>query len=143
MILVGIGEYKYIDDIGSGIPNQEFVDSVLSQWEFGKKKKGFEKITYLYNEEATKTNIINTIKKEFGAAKEEDVSYFFFGGHGGYKNGESHLCPYDCKSSVRSSIITTGELKNIFDSIDGTKILIFDSCNCGGFIGKGNNIFKD
>lgn len=151
IILVGIGKYKYIDDIGSGIPNQEFVDSILSQWKFGRKKKGFEKIAYLYNEEATKANIINTIKKEFGAAKEEDVSYFFFGGHGGYSNGESYLCPYDCKSSAKSSIITTGELKNVFDSIEGTKVLIFDSCNCGGFIGKGDNhclenfveIFKD
>jgi len=51
------------------------------------------------------------------------------------------LCPYDHLPSNINSGITASELKNIFDSIKGTKILIFDSCYCGGFIGKGNNIF--
>jgi len=42
IILVEIGEYQYIDDIGSGIPPQEFVDSILDQWKFGKQQKSFD-----------------------------------------------------------------------------------------------------
>jgi len=143
IILVGIGEYKYIDDIGSGIPPQEFVDSIMYQWKFGKQQKSFDSVTYLYNEEATKSNIINHIGEELSNTEENDVSYFFFGGHGGFKNGESYLCPYDTLPSGMNSRITASELKNIFDSIKGTKVLIFDSCYCGGFIGKGNNLFLE
>jgi len=143
IVLIGIGKYQYINDIGSGIPPQEFVDSILGQWKFGEQRKGFDSVAYIYNEKATKANILSQIDSVFSEADEEDVSYFFFGGHGGFKNGESYLCPYDRLPSDMNSVITTSELKNIFDSIKGTKVLILDSCYCGGFIGKGNNLFLE
>jgi len=98
---------------------------------------GFSSISELLSLQATKTAILNGIATAFSGADSDDVSYFYFTGHGINESGVSYLCPTDVSYySLLSSYISTNELESALNAIPGTKVVILDSCHSGGFIGK-------
>ena len=68
---------------------------------------------------------------------ENDISYFYFSGHGGYTGvfKVSYILPTDVDDSIDSAI-SINELEMDLSAITGTKVVILDSCFSGGFIGK-------
>ena len=84
----------------------------------------------------------------FAGATEGDVSYFYISTHGiwqqGDPNGEMTLLLSDGRSE---SGVTALKLREIFDQVPGTKVLMLDACHAGAVIGKGvhapyGNVFK-
>ena len=70
------------------------------------------------------------IHTAFDGADAGDVSYFYISTHG-----------------LREEGITAAQLRAIFDTIPGTKVLILDACHTGAVIGKGvhspyDNVFQ-
>jgi len=139
-LCVGVGEYiNYGSEVDFGdAPPYDLIYKVLSKWKFGKEKVGFSKIDYISDFEATKNNILQGIASTFSEAADDDVSYFYFGGHGDRSEDISYLCPTDMTSSVNSKI-SVNELEKALGVIPGTKVVIIDSCYSGGFIGKAGN----
>lgn len=78
------------------------------------------------------------IQAAFSQADEDDVSYFYISTHGlweqGMPNGEMTLLLSD---GVRENGVTALMLRDMFDRIAGTKVLIIDACHSGAMIGKG------
>lgn len=142
-LCVGVGEYiNYGNEIDFGnAPPYELIYQVLSKWKFGSEKAGFSSIDYISDFEATKNNILQGIASAFSQADDDDVSYFYFGGHGGKDGNIYFICPTDMTSSV-SSKISVNELEEALSAIQGTKVVIIDSCYSGGFIGKGGDSDK-
>ena len=139
-LCVGVGEYiNYGDDVDFGeAPPYDLIYQVLGKWEFGPEKVGFSTIAYISDFEATKNNILQGIASTFFEADDDDVSYFYFGGHGGKYGSIYYICPADMTSSVDSKI-SVNELEEALRVIPGTKVVIIDSCYSGGFIGKGGD----
>ena len=139
-LCVGVGEYiNYGSEVDFGeAPPYDLIYRVLSKWEFGPEKVGFSRIDYISDFEATKNNILQGIASTFSEADDDDVSYFYFGGHGGKYGSIYYICPADMTSSVDSKI-SVNELEEALGVIPGTKVVIIDSCNSGGFIGKGGD----
>ena len=136
--LVGIGDYQYFPDAHGNIDLQappfdvDMMDDTLSH-----SGSGFYLINKLIDLQATKEAILNGIASAFAEADEDDVSYFYFSGHGMYYNGVSYLCPTDISYySSLSSYISTDELETALSVIPGTKVVILDCCHSGGFLGK-------
>lgn len=75
----------------------------------------------------TKSQIRSAISSTFAGATENDVSLFFYSGHGD-KGGK--LVGYDF------GMITPAELRGWLDTIPGRKIVIVDACYSGAVIGK-------
>jgi len=96
----------------------------------------------LRHEKATKKAILDGIVSTFGEANKDDISYFYFMGHGGVRNGQPIFCPTDYTGCVCSAI-TLKELEDTFDTIQGTKILFFESCHSGNFIEKDSNYLRN
>jgi hypothetical protein len=136
-LCVGVGEYiNYGSEVDFGeAPPYDLIYQVLSKWKFGSEKVGFSKIDYIADSDATKSNILQEIASTFSEADENDISYFYFGGHGGKDGSIYYICPTDMTSSV-SSKISVNELEEALSAIPGTKVVIIDSCYSGGFIGK-------
>ena len=87
--------------------------------------------------QATKSAILNGIANAFSGADNDDVSYFYFTGHGINESGVSYLCPTNVSYySPLSAFISTNELENALSAIPGSKVVILDCCHSGGFIGK-------
>ena len=78
------------------------------------------------------------ILSTFDSAVESDVSYFYISTHGVWKQGEPNETMTLLLSDGRSeSGITARELREVFDQVPGTKVLMLDACHAGAMIGKG------
>jgi len=140
--LVGVGDYENSGPDDGDLPGPPYdVDrmiDIFNHCKFETDEVLFSSIVPLKDLSATKSAIINGIASNFSGADDNDISYFYFSGHGAYGEGfsTSYICPTDADSSI-GSVISVDELESYLSSIPGTKVVILDSCFSGGFIGKG------
>ena len=141
---VGVGNYiNFPDSHGNtDLPGPPYdvnrVCQTLSQCRFGSIPTEFSKILHTTDWSATKSAILQGIANTFSEADYNDISYFYFCGHGIRVNNTSYLCPAEASYyAPMSTYISIDELENALSSIPGTKVVFLDSCHSGGFIGKG------
>lgn len=84
-------------------------------------------IKMLINSDATKQNIANATMWLDQHEDYNDVSIFYYAGHGSTGVEHQYINVYDGK-------ISDEELATTFDTIEGRLIVIVDSCFSGGFI---------
>ncbi len=140
---VGVGDYMYFPDSYGNIdlPGPPYdvnrICYTLSKCRFGTSDTEFSEIWYTTGLSATKSNILQAITNIFAEADYNDVSYFYFTGHGIWVNNISYLCPTEVNYfSPMSTYISVDELENALSSIPGSKMVFLDSCHSGGFIGR-------
>jgi uncharacterized caspase-like protein len=110
----------------------------LSKCRFGTSNTEFSEIWYNTDWSATKSAILQGIANIFSEADYNDVSYFYFNGHGIRVNNISYLCPTEVNYFLpMTAYISVDELETALSTIPGTKVVFLDSCHSGGFIGKG------
>jgi len=142
-LLVGVGDYENLPpapdgDLNGPPYNVARMSYILDQCKFGSSNTVFSIINDgLIDLNATKTAILQGIASTFSGADENDISYFYFSGHGDYTGvfTTSYICPTDTIDA--NSMISINELESALSAIPGTKVVILDSCFSGGFIGKG------
>ncbi len=141
---VGVGDYIYYPDShgNTDLPGPPYdVDRMrqtLSYCKFGLSNTGFSTISYLKDWQATKSNILQGITSTFSEADYNDISYFYFSGHGIRVNNTAYLCPAEASYyAPMTNYISVDELENALSAIPGTKVVFLDTCHSGGFIGKG------
>ncbi|MEA2021638.1 MAG: caspase family protein [Candidatus Caldatribacteriota bacterium] len=137
-LCVGVGDYIEGSDNDLSAPPYDVnkMIQVFNYCKFGTSNTAFSIISYLKDWQATKSNILQSISSTFSGADNNDISYFYFSGHGSLSGGTSYICPADITSYVDSAI-SVNELESALSSIPGTKVVFLDSCHSGGFIGKG------
>ena len=143
-LCVGVGDYIYYDsedDLLAPPFDVDRVSQTLSYCKLGLSNTEFSTISYLKDWQATKSNILQSIAFTFSAADSDDISYFYFSGHGSWVENTSYICPADITSFVDSAI-SVDELENALSAIPGTKVVFIDACHSGGFIGKGKEKIK-
>ena len=138
-LLIGINDYWYIGpDLGCCDVDVNYMESALDNSSFGSSGTQFTTIyTMKDSSSPTRQNIFNKISSVLGAADDNDVSYFYFSGHGGTDGSTYYLCPIDSSTSTWANDISVNELESHLNAINGTKVVLLDSCNSGGFINKG------
>ena len=136
-LCVGVGDYISGSDNDLNAPPYDVdkICQILQQCKFGTSNTTFSNINYLKDWQATKSNILQSITSTFASADSNDISYFYFSGHGSQLGNTSYICPADMTSFV-DSVISVDELEAALSSIPGTKVVFLDSCYSGGFIGK-------
>jgi len=137
-LCVGVGDYiNYGSDNDLYAPPYDVdrIGQILQQCRFGTSNTTFSNISYLKDWQATKSNILQSISSTFSGADSNDISYFYFSGHGSLLGNVSYICPADITSFVDSAI-SVDELEGALSAIPGIKVVFLDSCYSGGFIGK-------
>ncbi len=76
---------------------------------------------------ATASTIRSSITSALGEADSNDVSLFYYSGHG---TSSGSLC------GINDTYISVDNLRSYLDTIKGTKIVLLDSCHSGTHIGK-------
>lgn len=146
-LIVGVEEYK--NSYAGCIENIDYsVDDAMRMKDILINIYGYapDKVRTLYNDEATKDNIVHDITDITEIADSNDCFVFYFSGHGGMTtSGNEYICPYDSypeqgNCSVRKNLYDVN-LKELFDAFDRTTIIaIFDSCRSGGLCEKTDDL---
>ncbi len=137
-LAIGIGDYINYGPEGDLLAPPYDVNKMKEMFydcRFETGEISFSKIAELKNTQATKTNIFQKIQSTFSGAAGNDISYFYFTGHGALLNQLSYLCPADFNGDI-STAISVDELEAVLSTIPGIKVVMIDSCHSGGFIGK-------
>jgi hypothetical protein len=139
--LVGVGDYvEDTYDLPEPPYDVDRMDYILSQCSFGPSNTQFSVISTLKDLSATKSTILQGIASVFSGSDDNDISYFYFSGHG-YLDSDtnvSYLCPTDTALILDlSTMISVDELETALSAIAGTKVVFIGACHSGGFIGKG------
>lgn len=145
-LFVGIGTYENADAAGlrelRGPGNDVSAVKTVVSDRFGLKEPN---TTVLLNEQATRTALLDAIKKVLvDDAKSGEVALFYFSGHGSRvfdassdepSKFDSTILPYDARAQTGQALdITDDELGAIVSAslAKGVKpIVILDSCNSG------------
>ena len=150
ILLSGCGLFNLFDLTDWVMPDDlEFLEVVESLntpkkiCKFGEDEIEFEIIEKLTNYDATKENILDGILNTFAEADDNDVSYFYYMGHGGLHDGIPIITPTDYIYTLPVlSAITVHELESALNAIQGTKVVFLESCHSGNFIGKNKWMFE-
>lgn len=137
-LCVGVDDYKDpgIRDLRAPSFDVARIIEVFENSQFGDKQYVFSSINSLIGSQATRDNILQSIASSFSEADSNDVSYFYFSGHGWSDGDISTILPHDAVAKDASMDISADKLALELSKIPGTKIVILDSCHSGGFIGK-------
>lgn len=137
-LCVGVDKYKEpgINNLFAPSFDVFRIIQVFEHARFGERKTNFSVVNSLVGEQATRSNILQAIVSSFAQANDNDISYFYFSGHGWSDGTVTTILPYDALLENYSRDITVEELAATLGNIPGTKVVIIDSCHSGGFIGK-------
>ncbi|MDY3741455.1 MAG: caspase family protein [Prevotella sp.] len=119
VLSVGIRDYRYISDLQKTENDaREFSELYMTHT---------KNVTTLLGSQATRENILSSLRSCFAKAGADDIVVFFFSGHGD-KGG---LCAYDTKG--RSTLVTYAEVQKAIGSCEAAnKQLFIDACYSGG-----------
>ena len=134
---IGVSKYENGWALFSPAVNTYKLENLFVQCKFGESEIDFEVIERLINYDATKANILQGILDVFGEADDNDMSYFYYSGHGGLRGGIPIITSTDYDSHT---VITVHELEEHLSMIPGTKIIFLETCHAGNFIDKNNDI---
>jgi WD40 repeat protein len=141
VLAVGINKYKNAAyNLNYAQPDAESFINKLQQ----KAKSIFKSIhpIEIYDEDATKENIVSAFKSIVARAKPEDVFMFYYAGHGTLdeeKNDEYYLVPTDITklygdpTQLTAKGISATELRGFLTQVKSQKqIILMDACHSGG-----------
>ncbi len=88
-----------------------------------------------HTQNSTKAEILADIDAQADVSTADDVTLFYFSGHGSTDGELSYLYPY--LSGGTPGAISSTELMEAMAAIPGQKVIILDICNSGGFVPDG------
>lgn len=124
-VVVGVASY-------TAMPTLRYSDDDAYQmYAFLKSPEGGalsdNQITLLVDENATKSQIINSLNQKFSAASENDLVIFYYAGHG----LEGSFIPYDYNGTESTKLLHK-DVQDIFTSCKAkNKLFIADACHSG------------
>ena len=149
-LCIGINDYQYVPKLGGCVPDATNVYNYLKD-SCANTDFEFNAVT-LFNEQATKANIVKNFQEHLGQAKEGDIAVFYFSGHGAEEEADEvwhsssqkttigTIVCYDSRSPEGVTDIADKELRYLINKIsyreDGSGVphfvLMTDSCHSGG-----------
>ena len=92
-----------------------------------------ENVKLILNSEATKVEILKSIKEKFLKTNENDLVILYFAGHGWAEEKEMYFLSYDTKKdNIPSTAISQKDLQKVLETVPAKRqIFIADACHSG------------
>jgi len=138
-LFIAIDQYEsdHLGPIAKATTDAELLKSTLeTQYKFGTSIS-------LYNEKATKEQILKTINLVSQQISEDDHLVVFFSGHSMVKGGEGYWAPYDATDMEEANLISSSAIRNVLEGASAGHILVLSDAEFRGeFIRPTTNIPK-
>lgn len=129
LLAVAIDDYKYITKLNNPVKDvSDVVKILLSKYKFE-----FEDLIFLKNEQATRNNIMESMRSLIEKLGPQDNLVIYFAGHGYFDKllNEGYWVPVEAQNTYNDFIPNSSILK-ILDNIDTQHIfLVADACFSG------------
>ena len=136
-LIVGIDSYKGIWPVLQNASNDaKAVEKLL------RNSYKFEQFKTLYNEQATRENIITAFEWLLANAKENDNVFIYYSGHGEYKKdlNKGFWVPVDATTNSTAKYISNSDIQTYISGIKGKHTLLVSDACFSGDIFRGNTI---
>jgi len=127
LLAIGIGNYHHLPNLTNAVKDVQGIVQVLS------KKYQFlpDQIQTIFDNEATKDEIVNGFKSLVERVKTNDNVIIYFSGHGEYDTvfGEGYWMPVDAQRDNESNFIPNSYIKKMLEAINCHHLFVMvDSC---------------
>jgi len=134
-LIIGIDNYSGIwNHLNNAVNDAKAVEATL------RSKYKIDYFKTLYNEKATRTNIITQLEWLSENVKEEDNVFIYYSGHGEFKENlnKGYWVPVDAKTKSTSQYISNNDIQTFLGGIKSKHtLLVSDACFSGDiFRGK-------
>ena len=136
-LIVGIDNYKGIwPQLQNASNDAKAVEKLL------RNSYKFEQFKTLYNEQATRENIITAFEWLLANAKENDNVFIYYSGHGEYKKdlNKGFWVPVDATTNSTAKYISNSDIQTYISGIKGKHTLLVSDACFSGDIFRGNTI---
>lgn len=136
-LIIGIDKYT-----GSWKPLKNAVNDARAIEALLKSKYKFNQFKSLYNENATRSNIISALEWLVSNVKEDDNVFIYYSGHGEFKKelNKGYWVPIDATSNSTSNYISNSDIQTFIKGIQSQHtLLVADACFSGDIF-RGNTM---
>lgn len=135
---IGITTYDTFEIKNLSSPRNDVNDlfSLLGNYIYGKENRKMFPFLRLFDQEATYKRIIERIEKIGNEVGENDLSIFYFSGHGTVEGNRLLLTPFDADWSNRERMLSATDFFSLISHMKGYKIVIIDACHSGQLLNE-------
>lgn len=139
VLAIGINKYKNAN-MELNYARKDAEDFVQTFAAKGKNLYKEIRVHSLFDAEASKKNILDTLDKLSKSIASHDVFVLYYAGHGSMNDGKFYFIPHECTrlyeaGALSSSAVEASEIQNRLQKIKALKqIIIMDACQSGGSV---------
>ncbi|KAF0192891.1 MAG: peptidase C14 caspase catalytic subunit p20, partial [Bacteroidetes bacterium] len=136
-LIIGIDNYK-----GTWTPLQNAVRDAQAVELLLKSKYKFDNFKSLYDEQATRVNIMNALEWLVDNTSENDNVFIYYSGHGEFKKelNKGYWVPADAQTSSVAAYISNSDLQTFLGGIKSKHTLLVSDACFSGDIFRGNTL---
>jgi hypothetical protein len=134
-LIIGVDKYQ-----GSWQPLQNAVSDARALKQVLSEKYTFGNVTSLFNEEATRENIIGELEKLVNSVSQSDNVLIYYSGHGEYNESlqKGFWVPSDATTSSTAKYISNSDIQTYLGGIKSRHTLLISDACFSGDIFRGN-----
>ena len=142
ILSIGIDDYSSVSKLNNAVRDaKEFTNLLLGRYTFEESD-----VVEIYNNSATRAEIIETFRKLMERLNEEDSLIIYFSGHGDYDDmmNMGYWIPVDAKSGERHTYIENTTIINYIRAMKSKHtFLVADSCFSGALFSQNRRLYAD
>jgi WD40 repeat protein len=136
-LIIGIDKYQ-----GTWAPLNNAVNDAKAVENLLKSEYKFDQFRTLYDQQATRENIIKEMEWLVNNVKEKDNVFIYYSGHGEYKQtlNKGYWVPVDAQSTSTSNYISNSDIQTFLAGIKSKHTLLVSDACFSGDIFRGNTV---
>ena len=142
LLVVGINKYEHWPQLYNAVKDaNDVVNTLMSMYNFE-----FSDITLITDEQATRSNLYNTLRNFVGEVGPKDNFMIYYSGHGHFDEvlNEGYWVPSDARLDQTGDYLSNSDISKIIGNIDSQHtFLVADACYSGSLFNESSRGYSE